>query len=261
MGRKKPLPSFPPSKAYLVSFGDTMTALLAFFIVLNSFAKDQTGANMHSGTGSFINAISSIGLPGQFPGDRTHLVNPKQDPAPIYAVGDPEDEQNYIERLGPDSDPDSGRIIDRQTENFKRFLTEMSRQFQVDEQLPTRSQIVFDSFEKLQKQGRSDPYQPLQQNAILITSETIGRLFFQPELELEVVVWATQPSRASMKRAMDTSVAIQNQIESSFQLTPEQLSRISVSAKPWLFTDAIRPKISFVLSRMDNRQSGGAQGL
>jgi hypothetical protein len=259
MARKKPAPSFPPSKAYLVSFGDTMTALLAFFIVLNSFAKDQTGANMHSGTGSFINAISSIGLPGQFPGDRTHLINPKLAPAPIYAVGDPEDEQHFSERLGPDSDPDSGRIIDRQTENFKRFLNEINRQFQVDEKLPTRSQIVFDSFEKLQKPGRSVPYQPLQQNAILITSETVGRLFFQPELELEIVVWATQPSRNAMKRAMETAMAIQDQVDSSFQLTPEQRSRISVAAKPWLFTDALRPKISFVLSRMDNRPPGGGQ--
>ena len=259
MARKKPLPSFPPSKAYLVSFGDTMTALLAFFIVLNSFAKDQTGANMHSGTGSFINAISSIGLPGQFPGDRTHLINPKQAPAPIYAVGDPEDEQHYSERLGPDSEPDSGRIIDRQTENFKRFLSEMSRQFQIDEKMPTRSQIVFDSFEKLRKPGGAVPYQPLLPNAILITSETIGRLFFQPELELEIVVWATQPSRASMKRAMETAVAIQNQVDSSFSLTTEQRSRISVSAKPWLFTDAIRPKISFVLSRMDNRPANSPQ--
>ena len=112
---------------------------------------------------------------------------------------------------------------------------------------------MFDSFEKLQKKGRSQPYLPLQENAILITTETIGRLF-QPELELEIVVWAPLPSRIAMKRTMDTAVAIQDQIENAFSLTPSQRSRISVSAKPWLFTDAIRPKISFVLSRMDNRQ-------
>ena len=31
-------------RAYLVSYGDTMTALLAFLIVLYTFAKEQTGA-------------------------------------------------------------------------------------------------------------------------------------------------------------------------------------------------------------------------
>ena len=51
MARKKKLPE-PPSKAYLISFGDTMTALLAFFIVLNSLAQEQTGAKLHAGTGS-----------------------------------------------------------------------------------------------------------------------------------------------------------------------------------------------------------------
>ena len=90
MSRKKKAPPAPPSKAYLVSFGDTMTALLAFFIVLNSFAKDQTGANMHSGTGSFVNAVSSIGLPGVSPGNRSHLVVEKKAAAPIYAVSDPD---------------------------------------------------------------------------------------------------------------------------------------------------------------------------
>ncbi|MCA9059275.1 MAG: hypothetical protein KDA85_12285, partial [Planctomycetaceae bacterium] len=40
MGKRCTCPSFGPSQAYLLSFGDTMTALLAFFIVLNSLAKE-----------------------------------------------------------------------------------------------------------------------------------------------------------------------------------------------------------------------------
>ena len=64
MARKPKPPDKPPSKAYLVSFGDTMTTLLAFFIVLNSLADEQTGANLHAGTGSFIQALESGGLGG-----------------------------------------------------------------------------------------------------------------------------------------------------------------------------------------------------
>ena len=69
MAKKKKLEPSVPSKAYLVSFGDTMTALLAFFIVLNSLAKEQTGANMYSGTGSFVSAFSNSGLPGDLFGE------------------------------------------------------------------------------------------------------------------------------------------------------------------------------------------------
>ena len=84
-GRKK-RESSAPSKAYLVSFGDTMTALLAFFIVLNSLAKEQTGANMHSGTGSFVNAFSSTGLPGHLSGSRSSDVIQQEAQKPIYAI-------------------------------------------------------------------------------------------------------------------------------------------------------------------------------
>ena len=142
MSRKKKAPPAPPSKAYLVSFGDTMTALLAFFIVLNSFAKDQTGANMHSGTGSFVNAVSSIGLPGTAPGKRSHQVLEKKAPAPIYAVSDPDQDEESPSRLGPDGKGDSKRIIDRQSDEFKRFLTEIGRQFEVNEEPLVRKSFL-----------------------------------------------------------------------------------------------------------------------
>ena len=250
MSRKQKPPPSKPSKAYLVSFGDTMTALLAFFIVLNSFAKDQTGANMHSGTGSFVNAMSTSGLPGEYPGDRSNLVFQKKAPAPIYAVADPNEDPESRKTLGPDSDPDEKRIIDRQTDNFKRFLSEMNRQHEVHEQLPTRSQVVMDSFENLEKQKGSNPPPPLRTNAIQIASEAIGQLT-RDDFELEIVVWAKMPSRLAMKRAMDTAFAIQKQIDKSFSISPAQRARLSTSAKPWLFTDAKRPRVSFVLSRMD----------
>ena len=74
MVKKKKTPPAAPSKAYLISFGDTMTALLAFFIVINSLAREQTGANLYTGTGSFVNAMNASGLPGRFEtkGSRPH---------------------------------------------------------------------------------------------------------------------------------------------------------------------------------------------
>ena len=43
-----------------------MTALLAFFIALNSLAHEQTGAHLYAGTGAFIRAFSSEGHVGPF---------------------------------------------------------------------------------------------------------------------------------------------------------------------------------------------------
>jgi hypothetical protein len=54
-----------PNNSYLISFGDTMTALLAFFIILNTLAEEQTGANLHAGTGSFMDTVDKFGLAGK----------------------------------------------------------------------------------------------------------------------------------------------------------------------------------------------------
>ncbi|MFK7765623.1 MAG: flagellar motor protein MotB [Mariniblastus sp.] len=251
MARKQKDPPAPPSKAYLVSFGDTMTALLAFFIVLNSFAKEQTGANMHTGTGSFVNAVSSSGLPGSFSGKRSNLTVEKKDAAPVYAFGDPDQVQDHQKRLGPDEDPDDNPIKDRQTDEFKRFLTQMSKEFEVVEQAPTKKQIVLDSFEKFERQKGDRAYFPMKEQAIRVASEAITKLL-NGDYEIDVVVWAKMPSRLAMKEAMEKSLAIQNQIDNAFLLSKSQRSRLTFSAKPWLFSDAKRPKMSFVLSRMDN---------
>ena len=251
MARKPKPPPEKPSKAYLVSFGDTMTALLAFFIVLNSFSKEQTGANMYSGTGSFMNAVSGVGIAGHSVGDKSRLVVAKKAPSPIYAVPSDKDRSDTQKALGPDSNPDDERIIDRQTENFKRFLTKINRSFAVQETAPTRTQIVFDSFEKFNiKQPEVTDYFPLKKDAIRIASEAIMKLTAN-DYKLEVIVWANMPGQKPLLKAMDLAIDVQDQIDAMFILTPEQRSRLQVSAKPWLFSDAIRPKLSFAISHLD----------
>lgn len=244
MSRKVKPPPKKPSKAYLVSFGDTMTALLAFFIVLNSLAKDQTGANMHTGTGSFVQAMKSIGIPGNKPGDRSDKAVTMTDLAPIYAVAS-EEEKNSKRNMGADDTDDARRVISRESDNFQRFLSEMQYQFEVSESSPTQSQIVFDSFENLD----TDTTNILGPNAIQLAADAINQLSGD-EFELEVVVWAKMPSGLAIKKAMEQALAIEKQLDRSFHFRGEQRSRLSTSAKPWLFVDAKRPRISFVLSRM-----------
>ena len=50
--------------AYMVSFGDMMTLILTFFILLVSLSKEQNFGMLARGVGSFIVAIRSHGLDG-----------------------------------------------------------------------------------------------------------------------------------------------------------------------------------------------------
>lgn len=50
--------------AYMVSFGDMMTLILCFFILLVSMAKDQDYGLMAKGIGSFVMSVRTMGLTG-----------------------------------------------------------------------------------------------------------------------------------------------------------------------------------------------------
>lgn len=50
--------------AYMVSFGDMMTLILCFFILLVSMSKEQNYGLLAKGVGSFVISIKSFGLTG-----------------------------------------------------------------------------------------------------------------------------------------------------------------------------------------------------
>lgn len=63
---KKPQPKEPKkgAPAYMVSFGDMMTLILCFFILLVSLSQERSFGLMAKGVGSFIIAVTSHGLNG-----------------------------------------------------------------------------------------------------------------------------------------------------------------------------------------------------
>jgi flagellar motor protein MotB len=246
MGKRKKIEPSMPSKAYLVSFGDTMTALLAFFIVLNSMAKEQTGANMYAGTGSFVAAFSSSGMPGGMPGKRSRDMLQQEAQKPIYALAENLDKnQDQSGNVGPDDTNKKDRVIDRDKENFQKFLDDMEKRFGLETRSPLTNQVVFDSFE---------PWDPdtgqMSRHAMELLSETISKLR-QPDLRIEIIVWASVPSQTVMTRTVDKSVELRGQVEKLFWVKPDDRKRITYRAKPWLFSDAKRPQLSVVMSKTE----------
>lgn len=243
MAKKKKLELSVPSKAYLVSFGDTMTALLAFFIVLNSLAKEQTGANLYAGTGSFVSAFAKSGSPGDLAGNRSRDALQQKAQMPLYALSE-NLEKNPSDRIGPDDTDEIQRVLDRDKEQFQRFLNEIENAFGLKNHHPIESQTVFDSFEPWDRQTGS-----LSTHAIGLLSETISKLR-RENVQLEVIVWATLPSKSNIKMHLDKSTELKSQVESMFWMTREQKVRLRYSVKPWLFADARRPVLSVVYSKL-----------
>ncbi len=232
-----------PSKAYLVSFGDTMTTLLAFFIVLCSLAEDQTGANLHNGTGSFVRALDGLGLPGAFSGETTSKAVQLQATSPLYLVPAPDQETDQ-NASGPDDNDNGMRVIDREKEEYQRFLNEMDRMFQVDPLPETNGEATFDFFKKLNPQP---PYLPDSYNSILAQVVPLTR---RKTHRVEFIVWATTPSRSAWQRAAEEAGQIAKDIATSARLTPEQRDRLQAIGKPWMYTDIKRPVISIVVRKV-----------
>jgi flagellar motor protein MotB len=245
MARKQKPIDAGPSKAYLVSFGDTMTALLAFFIVLNSLATEQTGANMHAGTGSFVNAFSKSGTPGGKPGNRSADMIQQTHQAPIYGLAKNLSKNEPDGTVGPDDSEEKERVINREKEEFQKFLQTIEESFGLDTKQPVINQVVTDSFQPFERKTGK-----MSEHATQIAADLIPKLR-RDGSQLEIIIWASMPSKSEVKRKLSKSLEVRTEMESLFWIKPAMKSKIRYTVKPWLFSDAKRPVISFVMSETD----------
>jgi flagellar motor protein MotB len=101
--RARPTEEEEGAPAWIVSFSDMVTLLLAFFVLLQSFAKVQDPELFFVGQGSFKQAIAGLGVPSWLFGrkDKPRMQSPKvkhpvdEDPKgqPSSTVLDAEDEK------------------------------------------------------------------------------------------------------------------------------------------------------------------------
>jgi len=243
VARKKKNPPSEPSKAYLISFGDTMTALLAFFIVMNSLAKEQTGANLYAGTGSFVNSLNSVGLPGSFSAKSSENAFQRTEPGPLYIVDDQES-KNEVDGSGPDDETNNERVIDREREMLQRFLIEVD-QIATIRMLPQNSStIVFDFFEPINL-GKK---QVVKSATLDVFRQGVTRLF-QGDCQVEIVVWARMPSETAWRKAVDEASDLRAELIRKVGVSNSVTHRIHATGKPWFYSDQKRPRFSFIFKK------------
>ena len=233
-----------PSKLYLVSFGDTMTTLLAFFIVLCSLAEDQTGMNLYSGTGSFVRAMNGFGLPGAFSGDNSARTFQLQATSPLYLVPDPEDSEPERNPTGPDAEDNKLRSIDREQDEFKRFLNEMERSSEVTTEPTTEGEVTFDFFAPL---NSTAPLLPVGYNDIM---SQVLPLLRRETHRVEITVWAATPSPSAWTRAAEQAAGVADEISKTANLNETHRRRLRTTARPWMYKDVKRPVLTITMRRV-----------
>ena len=245
MSKRKKKALSKPSQAYLISFGDTMTAMLAFFIVLNSLAKDQTGANMHAGTGSFSAAIRGLGLPGRFKTKRARETVKMNDSSPSYIAGAPDEAEHSGTKKGPDSGDNQVRSVDRDAERAQRIINELSSQFAFAEDQQTSSRVEFDLFESVRSEK---PYLP--SSARQLINQSL-RLLLAGTHRMEVILWARMPSRTTIEKSSRRADEI-NQFYAQ-QWPPRVLSQVQFQTRLWSLRDEKRPTVTIAIIKVQPR--------
>ena len=249
MAKKRKRPNSEPSRAYLISFGDTMTALLAFFIVINSMAKEQTGADLYSGTGSFVSSLRAFGIPGKWERPASKHVFQKTDVNPLYVVDDrleKDKKENVKANEGPDEEANPLRVINRQRDSLRRFLIEME-QLGKTEQLPQTSGLVmFDIFEPIES---TSPV--ISENATDVFRRA-ATLANRGNYQIDIVVWARTPGVTTWKKATMEAEKIRKDLFQRLGVPSRVRSCVSAQGKPWFYRDERRPRFSFAVRKISD---------
>ncbi len=224
-----------------------MTALLAFFIVLNSLAEEQTGANLHAGTGSFIDALESFGLPGTFKSDSSSRSFQLSEPSPLYIVPDPEGRDTDPNPTGPDDDGDQTRVIDREAEDYQRFLNELGRMSTIEPVASVTGDVAFDCFENLRNDEEPLP------RSLWEAAVNLRHIYSQEGYEIELTVWATTPSESAWTRASEQADELRDTLVTRLHLTAEAREKFQAVSRPWIYSNLERPTVSLSVRRISDQ--------
>ena len=221
-----------------------MTAMLAFFIVLNTLAKEQTGADLHTGTGSFIAAISSMGLPGVMTSSSSKHVMQMKDSSPKYIVRDEAmNGKRHVD--GPDDESNQLKILNREKDNLQRSIVEWEQHFEIEMEAEESNAVTIDLFQPL---GKGENILPKDAKKVLVESMAI---LSRPGYQLEIDVWAPTPSKTALARMTKSATEIKAALRRQFPMLFTNEDPIRCRVKLWHLSDEKRPVMSITIVRRE----------
>lgn len=231
--------------SYLLTLADSMTAVLVFFLVFTTLARDQTGANLYAGTGSFVRATDQFGLQGRRLADL--LTSPRGSRSePLYVVDSDLDPRNESETVGPDPADDGARVIDREQESFVRFLQELRRFHGLRAERRISGEATFDVLGRLPETGA--PMLP----EIRELLSGLGPVLRNSAYEVELTVWATTPSQSAWLRAAHQSVELRRLAIEELSAHGAAQPRLTAVARTWMAARLERPALSLTVRRLSD---------
>lgn len=223
-----------------------MTALLAFFIVLNSLAEEQTGANLHAGTGSFMKSVDKFGLAGKVNSNLSAQAFQQNAISPKYIVPSEDDQPAERGSKGPDEVDDQQRIIDRTKDDYQRFLQDLRQVNNLKQERTVEGEVSFDVLQPLTMQSDGSIL-----NAELRAALSgVAPMLRRNDYAVEITVWTPNPSETAWSRTLKTAQRIHREANQFLRLSPNQLNRVTAIAQPWISSDVKRPVVSVTVRRL-----------
>lgn len=242
----------PDANAWMMSYADMATILLAMFIVLSTFAQDQSGISLYYGTGSFRAAVTSFGLPGLT--SNSSQVVPLKAPGPQHtlpsqgadAAGPSPHNARDLERGSGSSGSASPRIIDAEEENFQNFLKDMDRNFPTAKQPRSGRQTSLDFFDKPEK---APPYLTDSQREQIAPLLALVRR--SNNYRMQLIIWAGTPRDTAIARSANQAADIVADLAANAGLDADARKRFIAVGQSWPYSDVQRPAMSVVVTRTD----------
>ena len=119
-------------------------------------------------------------------------------------------------------------IIDREREDFERFVNKLNRYTEVSELPDTSAEVVFDYFDKLNAEA------PRLTPAYRRAMGEILPLLYKADHRVEIIVWAGTPHPTAWARAASIALEIEKELAQMGNLNATQLARASFTGKPWI---------------------------
>jgi hypothetical protein len=242
------------ANAWMMSYADMATILLAMFIVLSTFSKDQSGISLYYGTGSFRAAVTSFGIPGLFEGSSQAV--PLKATGTAHALQSSDRKETESGRESPQArheaaprnenpEQNRGRVIDIEEEQFQRFLDEMGRSFAVAKSPRVLGRSSIDIFDPI---GKQPPYLNDRQRDLVAPLMGVLR---RENYRLQVVVWAGIPRESAILRSAEEASAVVDELATGAGLDPAARRRLLAVGQSWRYSDVRRPVFSVIVTKTE----------